>query len=381
MLYISKFESDPTKSYTRVALNWIKALETQNINFEIRPLDLVLDWSQMPEWCQDSKSYFVDTKSNMKCALIHALPTDLVAARMYKSKNLTIGVTTFETSKVPSWLASSLNESLKGLIVPSFFNKTALLESGVKIPIEVVPHALGDWWLKNRPTHADKDSSIYTFGFCGYWNSRKNPQTLLNAYLTAFPKNENKTALLLKTFGAPNILENLPHDRDNSDIWFFNEPWSENQMLWAYDMMDCYVSPHLGEGFGLTLAQAAAQGKPCIYTDFSAPCEWLSAKCHYPIATNVCDVALETNLLSNTLLASKGIQWGEPNFESLVDTLKLVAQTRPKHGFQNEDLQTFRQMLSWECVGTRLVEAIEAIMNTTLEKKAYEPNVSQDSKA
>jgi glycosyltransferase involved in cell wall biosynthesis len=379
MLYVSKFESDSTKSYTRVALNWVKALQTQNINFEVRPLDLVLDWSQMPEWSHDSKAYFSNTKSNMKCALIHVLPTDLVATKMYKSKKSTIGVTTFETSTLPLWLGASLNESFKGLIVPSEFNKKGLRASGVTIPIEVVPHALGDWWLQNRPTPSNKDPSVYTFGFCGNWNPRKNPETLLKAYVSAFPKNENKTALLLKTFGAPNITDLLPQSRDNSDIWFFNESWSENQMLWGFDMMDCYVSPHLGEGFGLTLAQAAAQGKPCIYTDFSAPQEWLSSECHFPISTNICDVAINAPLLSNTLLQSKGMQWAEPNFESLVDHLQNLAQTRPKFGFKDADLRSFRQNLCWESVGRRLVSAIESIMETPLEKKASELNEPQNT--
>jgi len=377
MLYVSKFESDATKSYTRVALNWIKSLQTQNINFELRPLDLVLDWNQMPEWSQDSKLYFADARSNMKCALIHALPTDLVATQMYKSRNSTIGVTTFETSRLPFWLAESLNDSFKGLIVPSQFNKSGLEASGITIPIEVVPHALGDWWLRDRPLPKDKDPKVYTFGFFGYWNPRKNPHTLLNAYLAAFPHNSGSTSLLLKTFGAPEIQDLLPENRDNSDIWFFNESWSENQMLWGYDQIDCYVSPHIGEGFGLTLAQAAAQGKPCVYTDFSAPCEWLSKPAHFPLITNICDVATNTSLISNTLKASRGMKWGEPNFEHLVETLQQLAKKRPSAGFQNRDLQAFRNNLRWEAVGCRLVEAIESIMGSPLEKKAPPKNVEK----
>lgn len=376
MLYISKFEKDLTKSYTRVALNNIKALQSQNINFELRPLEQMLDWNQMPEWCRDSQAYFNNSRSNMKCALIHALPTDLLATKMYKSKNLTIGVTTFETSKLPMWLVESLNESYKGLIVPSQFNKNGLLSSGCRIPIEVVPHALGDWWLKDRSKTSDKNNAVYTFGFFGYWNPRKNPETLVKAYLAAFPKNKGNTSLLIKTFGAPNIEDILPQSRDNSDIWFFNESWAENQMLWGFDQIDCYVSPHLGEGFGLTLAQAAAQGKPCVYTDFSAPCEWLSKPFHYPIQTNLCD-AISVPQLSNTLQATRGMEWGEPNFEHLVSILQDLAERRPHFGFQGEALNHFRQQMTWDSVGRSFVDAIENIMGYPLEKKEISDDIKK----
>ena len=45
--------------------------------------------------------------------------------------------------------------------MPSEFNKRALIESGLQIPIEVVEHALGDWWhdSENLDTVPDKGNA------------------------------------------------------------------------------------------------------------------------------------------------------------------------------------------------------------------------------
>jgi glycosyltransferase involved in cell wall biosynthesis len=367
MLYVTKFESDPTKSYTRCALQWIKALQTQNVSFELRPLDNMLDWSRMPSWAQPLKDYFTTSRSDNGCALVHALPTDLVATRLYKSKNISIGVTALETSRLPLWVGDALNESYKGLIVPSAFNKESLLRSGVKIPVEVVPHALGDWWLSDdKAPPAEKDPAIYTFGYVGYWNARKNPQMLLDAYVEAFPEPRKDVALLIKTFGMPQIPAEVAA-RD--DIWIYSEDWTEAQMLWGFGLIDCYVSPHRGEGFGLTLAQAAAKGKPVVYTDYSAPREWLSAtEGHYPLQTEVVEVTESETLLSGTL-SGKGLLWGAPDKAHLVETLRELAQRRPAQGFSGQALSDFRSKLTWARVGETMVDAVESILGKPLPRR------------
>lgn len=366
MLYVTKFESDATKSYTRCALHWIKALQTQNVNFELRPLDTVLDWSRMPVWAQPLKDYFSSSHSDNGCALVHALPTDLVATRLYKSKNISIGVTALETTRLPLWVGAALNESYRGLIVPSQFNKDALLRSGVEIPIEIVPHALGDWWLSDAPQPpAEKDPSVYTFGYVGYWNARKNPQMVLDAYVEAFPESRTDTALLLKTSGSPQIAEELAA-RD--DIWLYTDDWTESQMLWAFELMDCFVSAHRGEGFGLALAQAAAKGKPVVYTDYSAPREWLNTEGHYPLRAEVTEVTESETLLSGTL-SGKGLQWGTPDKAHLVAMFRELAQRRPRRGFSDADLANFRSALTWEAVGARMVHAIESILGKPLQHR------------
>ena len=126
--------------------------------------------------------------------------------------------------------------------------------------VRVVHHALPDMWLRNYPALPDKSPQTYVFGEVGYWNSRKNLSGLLEAYIQAFPEPSTEAALLLKTFNAGDVESRVLSlaGKKRDDIWIYDEQWSEAQMLWAFQMIDCYVAPTRGEAFGLAQAQAAA---------------------------------------------------------------------------------------------------------------------------
>lgn len=372
MIYVTQFDSDATKSFTQTAYQNIHALSLKNVNFELRPIGQVLNWADAPLWVQDARSYFSKTKSNLKSALIHTTLPDLLKAP-YKSKNISVGYTAFETSLIPSWLAESISESYRGLIVPSEYNKTALLNSGVSIDIEVVHHALSPMWLQSYDAPLEKDPETYVFGYIGNWNPRKNPKKVLEAYIEAFPNaKESKTALLLKTYNAGDLetyIRSLNNGEPREDIWVYDEIWTEEQVLWAFNVMDCYVSAHKGEGFGLTLAQAAALGKPVIYTDYSAPTEWLSQdKGHFPVKCKLNSVRKEdVSILYQTML-DESLEWADIDEAHLTETLRHVAEIRVKEGFNPQELENFRQLMCFDTLGLNLISAMERIVKTPLER-------------
>lgn len=361
MFYVTKFSSSRTKSFTHVAFHNIQSLMTQRVNFELRPLDNVLNWSESPEWMSNAQTYFTKTKSDYGCALVHTLPADLLRC-IYKSKDQAIGMTAFETTKIPQWIASGLNENYKGLIVPSEYNKEALEASGVTIPVRVVQHALGSWWMQDYPELPEKDPNTYIFGFAGFWNTRKNPETLVEAYLEAFPQPSEDQALLLKTYKSG--MESQWSDRP--DIWIYDEDWSEEQMLWAFQMMDCYVSPHKGEAFGLCLAQASAMNKPTIYTGFSAPTEWLIGQNHRPISYSTVHVTDADMKAGYDHLEDTTLHWADINKTELVEALRSASANKCKKALNSEQLSDFRRMFTWESIGSQLVSAIEDIMDRPL---------------
>ncbi|MHA1961386.1 MAG: glycosyltransferase [Candidatus Thorarchaeota archaeon] len=341
---------------------------TQRINFELRAQDHVLNWNEAPSWNSEAATYFAKTKSDMSCALVHLLPADLLRC-VYRDKNKAIGLTAFETTKIPDWIAGGYNENYKALIVPSDYNKRALERSGVTIPVRVVPHAIGDWWQKDYAPLPEKDDT-YVFGFAGFWNSRKNPMTLLKAYVEAFPEPSNNQSLLLKTFQAGDVegyVQSLC-GQARPDIWIYNEEWTEDQMLWGFRLMDCYVSAHKGEAFGLTLAQAAALGKPTAYTNFSAPTEWLGPDAHYPIPYDLVSVGAEDLKPGYDHLEVASLDWADVSFHDLVTQLRQLAETKPRGGFRGEALSDFRKHMQWSSVGKALVDAVEDVMDCKLQR-------------
>lgn len=366
MLYIFAPADNLSVGYMQAALNYLKALQTQNIDFTIRPLGRGISWRQAPFWAEECGDYFIDCKMDSTVNLVQLTPSQLCEAPVSDTaKN--IAFTTFETTRLPKWIVRILQSKFMGIIVPSEFNKRALIESGLEIPIEVVEHALGDWWYdaENLDTVPDKDDS-YVFGYVGAWNRRKNPEAVLRAYLEAFPEDNGKTNLLLKVpslKGLKSLLEHLRGDRE--DIWVYSEIWSEKQMLWAFNLIDCFVSAHRGEGFGLGLAQAAALGKPVIYTDYSAPREWLSRENgHLPIP---CEVQKTEGAVTENDLHFKGetLLWAEPSHNALVAALRHAQKAKPTtHG-----AEALQERLSWPTVGAKLISAIERLSGERLKTK------------
>lgn len=369
MLYVTKFEDFETKSFTQVAMHNAKSLQTQNVNFELTALNNMIFWSQLPDWVQDLNPYFKDCQSDNKSAIVHLLPQDL-GNTYYKGKDLSIAYTTFETTFIVKWIVDVINENYKGMIVPSEFNRQALQTSGVDIPIEVVPHTLHPMYFQDI-TLAEKNEKEYIFGYVGHFNPRKNPRAVLDTYLKTFPKNGN-TKLILKTYNAGDLegyIESVCGE-EREDVWIYDESWSENQMLWVYSMIDCYVSAHKGEGFGLGLAQSAALGKPVIYTDFSAPTEWLKEeKGHYPVKCSLINVKKEDVHPAYHISYDPKLEWAEIDTNHLAERMQYVYENDIREGFNQENLSAFRKMLSWESAGLKFCEAYENIMGVPIPKK------------
>jgi hypothetical protein len=121
----------------------------------------------------------------------------------------------------------------------------------------------------------------FLFGFVFDYESvvaRKNPLGLIEAFRRAFAPGEAR--LVLKTVRG----ERHPEDHAavvaaadaHPDVHVVDRdlPAGEKDALIA--ALDCYVSLHRSEGFGLTLAEAALLGTPVIATDYGGPRDFLT---------------------------------------------------------------------------------------------------------
>ena len=371
MLYVTQFDTDVTKSFTQVAFHNIRSLQDKNVNFEIVPLNNMVNWDIAPSWIRESsKDYFAKARSDNQSALVHLLPQDLFSVP-YKGKDSSIAVTAFETTMLAKWVADAVNTNYKGMIVPSEFNKTALQNSGVTIPIEVVYHPLLPEYVSEDTRPIKISEGDYVFGYVGNWNARKNPQCVLDTYIKTFPEN-GKTKLLIKTFNAGDLEGYIrrTYGEMREDVWIYDESWNDNQMLWAYNTIDCYVSAHRGEGFGLALAQSAALGKPVIYTDFSAPTEWLSSeKGHFPVNCDEVYVDKESlTAASHQSTHCSSLKWADIDIDHLAETMRSVVQKDIRQGFKGDDLRNFQQRLTWDRIGQDLIDAYARIMGRSLDR-------------
>ncbi|MEA2288486.1 MAG: hypothetical protein QOD55_483 [Solirubrobacteraceae bacterium] len=124
----------------------------------------------------------------------------------------------------------------------------------------------------------------FLFGFVFDYSSvveRKNPVGLIEAFSRAFPAGgDHGAALVLKTLAGDR------HPREHAAVMAAAERHPDvhviDRDLPAADRdaligaLDCYVSLHRSEGFGLTIAEAALLGTPVIATDYGGPRDFLT---------------------------------------------------------------------------------------------------------
>jgi glycosyltransferase involved in cell wall biosynthesis len=127
----------------------------------------------------------------------------------------------------------------------------------------------------------------YLFLFCFDLFSiieRKNPIGLIEAFERAFAPGEGPT-LVVKAINGDvrvNELERIKYAiGDREDILLIDGYLDPDEQAALMGAADCYVSLHRSEGFGLTMAEAMALGKPVIATAYSANLEFMDDETAY----------------------------------------------------------------------------------------------------
>jgi glycosyltransferase involved in cell wall biosynthesis len=94
----------------------------------------------------------------------------------------------------------------------------------------------------------------------------------------------------------------------------------ENHTLTA--LADCYVSLHRSEGFGLTIAEAMALGKPVVATGYSGNLEFMTAENSYLCPFVRCPVGPEREPYP------ADSHWSEPDVNAAAKILRQVYDSR-----------------------------------------------------
>ena len=208
-----------------------------------------------------------------------------------------VAYTTWETDRLPSAWPAILNRFDK-VLVPSQFNAEVFASSGVRRPIEVVPH-ISPRMPARQP---QPPSSKFTFYVINSWSARKALGDLVNAYLRAFSAADDVRLVIHTTPEDLIVTRQLAEERapgpefsswGPGSSWYtlarllggrqrvpevtLSTRWLTAQEVEALHLAsDCFVSLSRGEGWGLGPFEAAAHGNPVIVTGWGASREFLA---------------------------------------------------------------------------------------------------------
>jgi len=166
----------------------------------------------------------------------------------------------------------------------------------------------------------------YVFGYLfdlASSGERKNPLAVAEAYLRAFPRATGEVRLLLKAVHAslsPHIWEALRRTVEGrDDVLLVDDLWPDDAIGAFFLDIDCYVSLHRAEGFGLTLARAMAAGKPVIATGYSGNLEFMDADNSVLVPSTIVPIG------PDPIYPATG-SWADPDLDVAADAMRDFAQ-------------------------------------------------------
>ena len=236
------------------------------------------------------------------------LYAEALGAEFFRGRK--IGVWGWETTSIPRRWASAF-EFVDEIWVYSRFVADALAPATQK-PVMALPPPVSVPSTELAPERLGVPAGFLFLFVFDYSSTiqRKNPVGLVRAFQRAFADSEGPQ-LLIKTINAPRhpLAEDelLWEANGRSDIHVIDRSLSGAERDALMLGCDCYVSLHRSEGFGLTMAEAMAAGKPVIATGYSGNVDFMNAQNSYLIEYEITRVGPDVQIYP-----ADG-EWAEPS--------------------------------------------------------------------
>ena len=149
---------------------------------------------------------------------------------------------------------------------------------------------------------------------------RKNPYGLVEAFRRAFGPAE-PVELVLKTINRelfPEDAARLERAAAGLRVRFLDDYLSKHEVHTLMAATDAYVSLHRSEGFGLTLAEAMALGKPLIATDYGGSADFTTPSGTFPVPYRLVEVGEADGPYP------AGALWADPDLDAAAASMRRV---------------------------------------------------------
>jgi len=263
--------------------------------------------------------------------LIHANADQIRIARDYLGENLSInhyniGYWYWELPEFPEAYDFAF-DCVDEIWVSTYFNLAAISEKTNKPVRRICPNVN----VSINPSMTRRELGLCKDDFIFFHMSdtlsiheRKNPLGVVEAFNLAFGSQPSAmVSLLLKISNLdkqPELEDKLQRlIADEPRIHLINGYLERNTLNNIMNNIDCYISLHRSEGFGLPISEAMYLSKPVIATYWSGNTDFMTESNSLPVKYKLVELDRDIGPYS------KGQQWADPCIEDAADKMVAIA--------------------------------------------------------
>lgn len=373
-----------SQGYAQASREYILGLDKIGVDVRVEPLNFGTPPVQLStEKTKRLRELIAKplAENKTKVLIYHAQPygIDPRAEKHAKGYDYAICNTVWETDRIPESWFPSVNQ-FDAIFVPSKENIIALRNSGVDVPIFLVPHGADTEYYNpnNEKLDLQPVKDVFTFLSVFKWEHRKAPEILLDAYWQEFNSQDN-VALIIKSYwgdGRKKSDQRTVRDRinhykqikgytDTAPIYYTGSLFTDNDMKGLYTLSDVFVLPTRGEGVGLPYIEALSSGIPVIATNWGGQTDFINEDNGYLVdyEMEAPSKSFESSIAPHfNQIFTDNMKWAKPSAESLKKRMREAYEnkdvTRAKGLIGRQDME----LMSWEKSAHDLVSHLEYII-------------------
>ena len=298
-----------------------RGLEHAGIPFAAIPYRRIASRQEHPLDFEAAREAGYDT--NVICLNADYLHTflDDVGVEFFTGR-YSIGVWFWESNVFPPSNLDALRFLDEVWIASEYVRKTVTAVADVPAHVVPLPVEPPEPVTRSRAELGLPDAFQFLFVFDFVSAPRKNPLAVVEAFTRAFEPGEGPVLIMKSINGRerkPHLLDELLEAADGRpDVHVVDRYLSPGRKEAMIASCDCYVSLHRSEGFGLTMAEAMAHGKPVIATGYSGNLDFMDDRNSYLVPYRMAPVPRDW------WAYAPGAEWAEPDVHAAARLMRQV---------------------------------------------------------